>query len=341
MTTAPLHLTRDQVLAHRRRACRLDERLPGGPASLRRAAWAGLSDSMPRGAVLALHARVEGVTASAWEDEAFVQVWGPRFSAYVVPAEDRAVFTLGRLPASAARAREFEAVADRLEAFLAGGRMPYGEAGHRLGVPPNSLRYAAPTGRVLIRWDGARQPVIWAVPRPGMDAGDARAELARRYLHVQGPGTADGFGDWAGIRAANARATFDRLAGSLQAVRTPVGDGWILAADEASFRAPAGPPATARLLPSGDVYWLLQGAQRELLVQDPAHRPLLWTPRVWPGAILVRGEIAGTWRRAGRIVDLEAWRPLDGAERAAVEAEAASFPIPEAVGSGIAARWGG
>jgi hypothetical protein len=341
MTTAPLHLTRDQVLAHRRRASRLDERLPAGPASLRRAAWAGLSDSMPRGAVLALHARVEGVTVSAWEDEAFVQVWGPRFSAYVVPAEDRAVFTLGRLPEAPARVREFEAVADRLEAFLAGRRMPYGEAGRHLGVPSNSLRYAAPTGRVLIRWDGARPPVIWVVPKPHMDAGDARAELARRYLHVQGPGTADGFGDWAGVRAASARATFKRLAGSLLAVRTPVGDGWILAADEASYGAPADRPATARLLPSGDAYWLLQGAQRELLVPDPARRRLLWTPRVWPGAILVRGEIAGTWRRAGRIVDLEPWRPLDDAERAAVEAEAASLPIPEAVGAGIAARWGG
>jgi hypothetical protein len=36
----------------------LDERLRPGPDSLRRAAWAGLQDSMPRAALLSIHARV-------------------------------------------------------------------------------------------------------------------------------------------------------------------------------------------------------------------------------------------------------------------------------------------
>jgi hypothetical protein len=339
MTAPPLLLGRDQVLAHRRRVACIQERLEPGAASFRRAAWAGLSDSMPRGAVLALHARVRDVTPRAWEDPAFVQVWGPRFSAYVVPAEDRAVFTMGRLPEAASRVREFEALADRLEAFLGGRRMPYGEAGRGLGVTPNSLRYAAPTGRVLIRWEGARQPVIWTVQRPAMDAGEARLELARRYLHVLGPGDAEAFGEWAGVRAPSARATFTRLAGSMVPVRTAIGDAWILASDEASFRGPTdGPVADARLLPSGDAYWLLHGDGRELLVPDAARRPLLWTSRVWPGAVLVRGEVAGTWRRAGRVVDVEPWRELDAVERAAVEREAASFPIPEAA-DGVVVRW--
>ena len=56
-----LELTREQILAFRRRVGGLDERLPAGPESLRRAAWAGLQDSMPRAAVLSLHARVDGV----------------------------------------------------------------------------------------------------------------------------------------------------------------------------------------------------------------------------------------------------------------------------------------
>jgi len=75
-------------------------------------------------------------------------------------------------------------------------------------------------------------------------------------------------------------------------------------------------------------------------VPNVGHRPRLWTPRVWPGAILVGGEVAGTWRRAGRVVDLEPWRRLDATERAAVEAEAASFPIPEAASGDIVVRWG-
>ena len=83
-----------------------------------------------------------------------------------------------------------------------------------------------------------------------------------------------------------------------------------------------------RLLPSGDTYFLLQGAHRELLVPDPEFRPLLWTSRVWPGAVLVGGEIVGTWRRADRDITISAWRRLTREERGALEAEAESLPLP-------------
>ena len=110
------------------------------------------------------------------------------------------MFTLGRLTDDAAKRHAAEELADQLEAFLDGRRMKFGEAGRGLGRQPNALRYAAPTGRVVMRWDGARQPTIWMVPRPDVDPADARLELVRRYLHVLGPGTAEGFSDWAGIR---------------------------------------------------------------------------------------------------------------------------------------------
>jgi hypothetical protein len=58
VTTPYLDLSREQPLAHRRRAGALDERLSPGRTSLERAAWAGLQDSMPRAAVLSVHARV-------------------------------------------------------------------------------------------------------------------------------------------------------------------------------------------------------------------------------------------------------------------------------------------
>ena len=95
---ARLELTRPQILAFRRRVGALEERLPPGPRSLRTAAWAGLQDSMPRAALLSIHARRRGRDPEIWDDDAFVQVWGPRFSTYVVPAEDHAIFTVGRLP---------------------------------------------------------------------------------------------------------------------------------------------------------------------------------------------------------------------------------------------------
>ncbi|MEY2582782.1 MAG: hypothetical protein QOE09_2631 [Ilumatobacteraceae bacterium] len=295
---------------------------------------------MPRAALLSMHARVEGIEPGSWEDPSLVQVWGPRFSAYVVAERDRAVFTLGRLPDDPRARRDAEQLADRLEAFLDGRRMTYGEAARGLGKHhPNALRYAAPTGRVVMRWDGARRPTIWTVPRPALDPGDARLELARRYVHVFGPVAAEAFAEWAGIAPARGRATFDALAGSLTPVRTPVGDAWILTEDEEAFRTSlGGDVASARLLPSGDTYFLVQGADRQLLVPDPARRRELWTPRVWPGAVLVKGEVAGTWRRAGAVVTIQTWHRLPPAAREAVELEAQSFPLPDVQGR-IRVQW--
>jgi hypothetical protein len=256
----------------------------------------------------------------------------------VVAARDRAVFTLGRLPADDRGRRRATDAADRLDAFLAGRRMPYGEAGRGLGVPPNALRYGTTTGRILLRWDGARQPVVWTVPPPETDPREARLELARRHLHVFGPTTSTAFARWAGVTPAHGRATFDALGPSLVPVRTPIGDGWILAADEAAFRATHPPAATARLLPSGDAFYLLQGADRDLLVPDAARRGELWTSRVWPGAVLVAGEVTGTWRRADAEVTIRPWRGLSAAERDAVAAEAASLPLPGVAGP-VAVAW--
>jgi hypothetical protein len=101
-----------------------------------------------------------------------------------------------------------------------------------------------------------------------------------------------------------------------------------LTRDEPVFRAPAGPAAAARLLPSGDAYYLLQGVDRELLVPDAKRRGELWTSRVWPGAVLVSGEVVGTWRRAQAKLTITPWVRLGRAKREAVEAEAQGFPLP-------------
>jgi hypothetical protein len=294
---------------------------------------------MPRAALLSIHARVEGTQGSTWEAPSLVQLWGPRYQAYVVPAPDLAVFSLGRLPDDAGARRVAETLAARLHAFLDGRRMTYAEAGRALGEHPNRLRYAATTGTVVIRWDGARRPTIWTVPPPKVEARDARLELARRYLHVFGPTTAEAFARWAGIAPRRGIAAFDALGSSLTPVRTPLGDAWILTRDEPTFRAAARPVAPARLLPSGDAYFLLQGDNRTLLVADAVRRRALWTPRVWPGAVLVEGEIVGTWRRAHEAVTIQSWRRLTRAARDAVETEAGALPLPGVRGR-IVVRWG-
>jgi hypothetical protein len=328
MTTA-LELTRSQILTFRRHVAALDERLPHGPQALQHVAWAGLQDSMPRAALLSIHARMAGTKPDSWEDPSLVQVWGPRFSAYVVVKSDLAVFTLGRLPDEPAKLKRVEDIAARLRLALAGRRMNHAAAARAMGAKhPNLLRYATLTGTLAIRWDGSHQPDIWNVPPPDIDPHEARLELARRYLHVFGPATPEVFAGWAGVGPVSGKDAFETLGKSLMQVRTPIGEAMILDQDEPLFHLAPGLAAAARLLPSGDTWFLLQGPDRELLVPDESQRGALWTSRVWPGALLAEGEIAGTWRRSGHVITIQPWRHLSQEKRIAVEAEAVSMPLP-------------
>jgi hypothetical protein len=284
---------------------------------------------MPRAALLSIHARVEGTCPRSWADPSLAQLWGPRFSVYVVAERDRALFSLGRLPEGGAARRRAEDVAARLHAVLDGEVKTDREVGDALGADPNLLRYAAPTGTVLIRWEGARAPTVWTVPAPDMTPHEARCELARRYLHVFGPTSAGAFQQWAGLRGKAGDEAFDAIEAELIPVRTPLGDRLALGSDEAALRVDPHPPAPVRFLPSGDAYFLLWGVERELLVPDAAQRDELWTSRVWPGALLVAGEIVGTWRRKQGTVSIQTWRRLAPPEREAVEVEAEGLPLPD------------
>jgi hypothetical protein len=82
----------------------------------------------------------------------------------------------------------------------------------------------------------------------------------------------------------------------------------------------------------------LWGRDRQLLVPEADRRAELWTSRAWPGALLVGGEIAGTWRRANQKVSIQAWRRLSPSERDSVEAEATSLPLPGVQGR-IVVSW--
>jgi hypothetical protein len=285
---------------------------------------------MPRAALLSIHSRVEGAAPSAWEDSSLLQVWGPRYQVYVVAQPDLAVFTLGRLPDGGMIRRRAEDLAPRAHAVLGNTRMRYGDVGRALGTHGNNLRYAALTGTLAIRWEGARLPTVWTVPPPEIEPAEATRELARRFLHIFGPTRPSAFAKWAGIAARKAATTFEQLKPELIPVKTPAGDASLLASDEAAMRERPAPPAAARLLPSGDAY-TLHGTpeERALLVPDARNRAELWTPRVWPGAVLVAGEIVGTWRRSRRAFTIQAWRRLSTKERDAVVAEAESLPLPD------------
>lgn len=129
------------------------------------------------------------------------------------------------------------------------------------GVPHPDPPLPELTQRHEGRWRGPGVGYL-SHPNPSyVDPSDARIELARRHLHIFGPTTPRAFAEWAGIRPRRAVAAFEALSKSLTSVRTPVGDAWILTGDEPAFRTAPRSLAPARLLPSGDAFFLLQGAE--------------------------------------------------------------------------------
>ena len=154
---------------------------------------------MPRAALLSIHARVEGTKPSTWEDPSLVQLWGPRYSAYVVAARDLAVFSLGRLPDGGA------SPAGRGGHGRAAARPPWrtrmtdGEAGRALGVHPTGCATPRRPARSSSAGRAPEQPTIWTVPPPQIDPRRgpprARAPVPARLR----PHDTSGVRRWAGI----------------------------------------------------------------------------------------------------------------------------------------------
>ncbi len=132
-------------------------------------------------------------------------------------------------------------------------------------------------------WLGAPLPVI--------DASRARAELVRRYLHCYGPSRRADFAAWLGVRASDVDPWWSLVEGEM----TPVKYGraaWILSEDLDALRS-SPPPRGVRLLPPHDPY--LQSRDRDTIVPRQFHKDV-WKTVGAPGAIMVDGNLIGTWR---------------------------------------------
>ncbi|MCS4593889.1 winged helix DNA-binding domain-containing protein [Brevibacterium sediminis] len=123
----------------------------------------------------------------------------------------------------------------------------------------------------------------------------ARSELLRRYLHCYGPSTRADFAAWIGIRSTEATPWWDLIAGEITEIdrgrRT-----WMLAEDVDQLHR-AQLPHGVRLLPPHDPY--TQMRDRETIASKEFHREI-WKTVGDPGALLVDGRIAGTWRARKR-----------------------------------------
>jgi Winged helix DNA-binding domain len=324
-----IRVSRDEVVRFRLHASHLDRKLP--PDSFAEAAWGGLQDSVPRGGVTALHARVEGTQPDSWEDPSLVQIWFRGGADYIVPRDDVAVFTLGSLPRDPDAAGRLERLADEIHRVTDDQILKVGEVQSMLAHEDRRfIKQTSPTGRVRIRWD-ARD--IWLIPtsRPDADPEDARLELARRFVHWSGPTIRALFGRWTGASPRDAAATWAGIENELVEVdieSAPGGHRFVLATDLDDLVG-AEPVEGIRLIPFDDP---LTKLDKELIVPDPIRRDQVFPPvgqsaGYIPGPILVDGEVAGIWQRQQRKVRIHPWRPLTAGVREAIETEALAFPI--------------
>ena len=324
-----LRVTRQQILAFRRRVGALDERMPMGSKSLRRAAWAGLQDSMPRAALLSLHARVDGVEPSTWEDPSLAQLWGPRYSTYVV-AEARLRAVLAREasrrrqePASGRAHRRAVARPPRRQADDGPrGCGARSASATRSGTPRRRARSPS-AGKARVRRRSGRSTLPRST-RPtraasSLDATSTSSGRRRLTGSPAGQGSRD-------ASAADAFALARRIAAAGPiAARRRVAARRRRAGDSRRRDGSPRPRACCRAAMPTSCSTEQSGSFSSRATDQ---RQRLWTPRVWPGALLVEGEIRGTWRRAHHTVRIDAWARLSRGTRDAIEAEASALPLP-------------
>jgi hypothetical protein len=162
---------------------------------------------------------------------------------------------------------------------------------------------------------GTSPPVLQPVPglAPAADV-PARLDVVRGYLRLLGPATPKhvaGYLD-APVKDVQAHWPHDAVEVTVDGERR-----WTLDADAFDTDQPTG----TRLLGPFDLF--LQAKDRDLLVPDPGQAKELWRTLGRPGAVLVDGDLAGTWRArktgSAMTVAVDPWSRVD---RAAVEEQA-------------------
>jgi hypothetical protein len=336
-----------------RRALRMGAQLLAGPPA------DGVLDAVERvvgvqaqsmsAARLAVRARTSGLTAGdvdrALAAGEVVRTWLMRGTLHLVAAADlgwlTGLFGPGNL-AAGKRRREALGVDDAtgaralavIEGLLAGaGPMGRSELVARLAergiridpdgqAPAHLVAYAAMSGLICRGPDLARgEPsVILAAALAGRGtprrfSGDAAlAELARRYLLGYGPA-------WSGLPAGTARRAFALL--------------------DAPVAAPAAsdgalPVLVPRLLGQFDTV-LLGHRDREFVLPAAHAKRVNAGGGMIAATVLVGGQVAGVWRRAGRKVTVEPFGKVAAKAHAAVEAEVAD--LGRFLGERLTAHW--
>lgn len=132
---------------------------------------------------------------------------------------------------------------------------------------------------------------------------EAARKLVRKFLHCYGPTAPGGLAAWLGCSGAQARRLWRAASDEMEPVRFLGKKAYVLSADRERLMASEPPQRELLLLAAHDPY--LDQRDRAVLQPDKALQRRIWRTVANPGAIVRRGEVAGTWTAKKKGAGLE------------------------------------
>ena len=331
MTKQPVasRLTWPQVFAFRLERQQLAARAPSKDLARVVGKMGGAQAQVMSAAELQIAVRtdckVQDVRKALWTDRSLVKTWLMRGTLHLARADDLPLYTAAMssrwihvrpswLKYMQMSESEFWKLAGDIGAALDGNPLTREELIAEVG------QGKSPHVRQLLRsgWGGMLKPaarngllcfgpsrgqsVTFVSPRKWFsswrehDPDEAIVEVARRYLHTNGPATKNDFARWWGAWPGVANAAWSGLADEVVAVSV---DGLVLDVLEADISAieKAKLERRVHLLPLFDPY-LMGHAKRHHLF-DMVYAPRVSRTAGWISAVLlVDGRVAGTWKHS-------------------------------------------
>lgn len=189
-------------------------------------------------------------------------------------------------------------------------------------VPEGLFRAAGRQAQIVLGPDERRATILHPRPAVVQDSVDSpRQRLLEAFFRVNGPITRPLYRGWTETGAPGAARLWDGFDDEM--VRVRIGSKRYDLPQSLVDPVRSAPPARGvALVPQNDPY--LRQTDRALLVSDPARRQEVFKALSGPGAVLVDGEIAGTWRyrRSPAQVTITLFDAIDSAQKEAAEAKA-------------------
>jgi hypothetical protein len=344
-------VTRRQVLGFRVRAQQLDRE--SGRLEHTAVLDIGVQDTGPDGGLWAL--TIRGVDVSRLSDNELATVWtirgaphlyrrddlpsvaaavepfsegdaGKRIYDAAKPLKEAGIGNLAALDAVAAAMRSVVTrpmvkgeVSTRLTALMDAPYLRFCRSCNATHLYEMLFRLAALRAGLELR-AGTSPPVLERIL--GYDPAARTAEkhdIVRAYLRLLGPAAPKHVADYLDAPVMDVRARWPP-----DAVKVSVDGGtrWVLGPDQDMLTA--GGAAATRLLGPFDLF--LQAKDRPLLVNDVVRAKALWPVLGRPGAVLLDGEIVGTWRarKSGTKLRLQVqlWAKAPASLRSAITEQA-------------------